>query len=755
MGKYKISVASTALHLVDAPENPLADIAKAAVLSGTDILSAVFTAATAGNLNTKMSTLFDYAETTYTLALPSGINTQISEPSKPDIAAAIIDDIAYPYNVVVLNDAYKPYRPIYDILDYMVSARGLDVISGTINKWAGLSFSNAQKMFIVDSFISDDDLNIIIEYEYHEFVNTPAYDEFGYPYTAVLFTKTGDYTETIARPQPATATYDGECLVATYLKLDINGAELPGTFAWVYQLNNNTYPQLNMSTRTVDASRYFPVVPIRSNNVDLTGQQGANAAAIKETPLYKTSKELLQIIGTPIDYLGDQINKNPDIASIDNAYVMFGANLQSNRKETLAYLNNYFDYIGSLGVQQYSTYDPSIDPTTVSTTFTEHGLVLHMNFGSVATSYIPGVIDDGLVGNARKTIDITEHYATYAYVPSQGEGSGDTIEVTPFFRTGVLTLDLQISSTTIRRVIVTDLVVTNYINGNNVVITSLYEISIDPDNNNCIIPLEYNIALTVPEVSRANLYADCMLLVITCYQRTKLKWYQQSWFAPVVMIVMVVIMVVSIILWSPEIGLWIDGMIAAATIGVGALLIYLAMTLVPMILYSLAIGYAAKLIMEVVGVKIGVIIAVVLAAVAMMTGQWDAAAELFTQYLMMTPQLALMLSAALIDAADAMVQMGMQTLSDNYIAFTDLLSKANEALASNIELQSLDLSDEIDPYAVLKRGKQFLTLGGETPAAFFHRTLNLVDITYSSVHSVIPNFTTDLLAININKPVGA
>jgi hypothetical protein len=745
--KYQISVASTAMHLISVPKDPLAAIAKTAVLAGTDMLSTIFMASSSGNLNTKMTALMDYAETDYTLALPSGIIPQVTEPSKSDIASAIADAISYPYNIVVMTDAYKAYAPHHDILEYMIESRGLNVIANTINKWDGLSFSNGQQMIITDSFVSSDNLNIIVMYDYYEYVTTTAYDYDGYLYSVVTFTKTGNYTEEVLRPNIVHPGYGDECLIASYLKTDFNSVQIDGVFYWIYRLQDNTYPQLDLRTRTIAAGKYFPVVPIRANNIDLTGQQGTNTEAIKASPLYQTSKTLLNFIGTQIDYLGEQVNSNPNVASIDNAYVMFGADMQSNEKATLEYLNNYFDYLGSLDINSYSTYDPALNVNPANATFTEHGLVLHMSFGPIKTSFIPGVIDDGKVGNARKTMTHADFPAVYA---TEGD---NTYLVSGGGITSTLTLDLQVSTTTIRRVTVVDLVVTNYISGNNLVVTTLYDVDTDSENHSCIIPLEYNIAMTIPVVNRANLYADCCLLIVTCIERVKLKWYERSWFSMVIMIVMMVIIVVALIYGQP----WIAKIVAEvglAFMSVEAFLLFVWVTIVPAIIEAIAIGYLAKILIQAVGIELGIVLAVVLAAVAITTGNFEEGMKLLTQYTMMTPQLALTLSMAVINAADIAVQVSMMAITSNYQAFTNLLAKAYESLETNSEIQALSFSNDLDPYAVLNRNNKFLTLGGETAQMFFNRTLNLVDTTYNSVHTVIPNFTANLLAIHANKPIG-
>ncbi len=94
---------------------------------------------------------------------------------------------------------------------------------------------------------------------------------------------------------------------------------------------------------------FLPVIPLRYDNRDLTDD------AHKSTPLYITSKKLLKKVNINIDQMAENIKLNPGIADIDNAYIMFGVELQTKNNESIRYLAEYFHHIAKDSL--YNRYD--------------------------------------------------------------------------------------------------------------------------------------------------------------------------------------------------------------------------------------------------------------------------------------------------------------------------------------------------------------------------------------------------------------
>lgn len=717
----KTYVSSAALHMIKTDENPIVAAAVAAILTESDLIETIISSSS-GSLANKVGAVFSYAENEYALALPSGKTTQLNTPTKETIAAKIADDIVYPLGVIVTEFKYTTYQPYHEVLDYLVSERSFNIQSGNIYKYPGLNFNNGQVMYITNTAVSSDGLGIDMAYAYYGYQETSGYDGEGNPYTVVAWTNISNHTETIPRPDVSNTSYGDNCLMAFYVKLNSLGEMLPEKYVWKYRVYTNAYPALNNITSVTNNDKYFPVVPLRYNNVDLT------AESLNETDLHKTSKRMLRLLDVSFESIGKQLNDSPDVASIDNAYIMFGANLQSNKPATLAYLNHYFDYLGTLGTTRYVTANPNVAfVDSPSLSFTEHGLSLAITFSSITTSYILGKIEKGIIGNARKSISYKTVYSSS--VDSEGNTTQTSRVATE------LILDLQITASVLRRVIVTDLVMSNHVYPGYPVVTTLVDVKDDPEENNFIIPLEYSISLWLPYPDRTKLYTDCFLMILNSVERVKLKWYQETWFGALVMVVAFVIIVYT---WQ----LWIGTLV-----GLTASAIVIAV--IKAIIIGLIINMAMKWVVKKFGAKLGIIGGLILAIVALVASRGQAGKELLTQYSIQTAQLAMACSSALIAASNEAITASIQAVTAQYTAFSNLLKEAYEALETNTEVKALDFEAMYNPLAIL-RTKDYYEIPGEYAADFFERTLNLPYNTVYGVHEAIPKFVKNLLTVDNN-----
>jgi len=738
----KTSVSSSALHLIEVPDHPLKTVAMAAILGKDDLVSSVFKYSM-GTLNGRMGSAFNYAEDFYTLALPTGKTSQLNSASNAEVKAAILDETSYPFDIVVAEYKYVTYEPYYEIMEFLITERGLDTVSNAIHAYPGLSFSNGQQINITDWSLSTDALSVNMSYAYYGYTEVEYTDSEGNRYREVAWTNISNHTETVPRPNTTNTVFDDNCLFARYVKLDALGDPLPEMCFWVYHISTKVYPDLDNTIKTITSDKYFPVVPLRYNNVDLTADDKS------DTDLYKTSKRLLKILDISFTDLGAKINESPDIASIDHAYVIFGADLQSNKPATLAYLNYYFDYIGTLNTTVYESSDPYYywdDLPTPNSTFTEHGLSLTLAFDSITTRTIPGKIDDGKVGNARKTI--TSVYIPPVIISTNTEGGTD---YGPEGYDHYLTLDLQITKTTIRQVVIKNLTATNYVYGSYSVVTTLDLIQNDSGNDNLIIPLEYNMTLILPNAQRTALYADCLLLVVNAVERRKLKWYEESWFQ---FIVLVIIIVISVISFQYYLTAAYDTAYAAAIAG-GATIAEATAIATTAVLYAAAmavvisviVSVAMRIIVKNYGAKLGIIGAVILTIIAMVASQGKYGYQILAQYTLSYSQLALQCAMALISSVNDVITAAVQTLVEEYEAFSDLLKTAYEALDSNAEMKAIRDFTKIDLFAAVQ-AKDYYSIPNEYPDEFFERTLYFCKNNVYGIHGAIKDFAENLLTID-------
>ena len=79
---------------------------------------------------------------------------------------------------------------------------------------------------------------------------------------------------------------------------------------------------------------------------------------------------------------------------------------------------------------------------------------------------------------------------------------------------------------------------TNIVNNKGRIESTLKEVVQDKDNNNFIVPLNsYIFDHTLSVTKRINLMYDCIQIIINSYEKTKLKWYQTSFFQFVMLVI--------------------------------------------------------------------------------------------------------------------------------------------------------------------------------------------------------------------------
>jgi hypothetical protein len=252
-----------------------------------------------------------------------------------------------------------------------------------------------------------------------------------------------------------------------------------------------------------------------------------------------------------------------------------------------------------------------------------------------------------------------------------------------------------------------------------------------------IIPIEYEISLLLPITSRHDLYLDCTLLVVNSIVKQKLKWYEETWFAAAITFIGFVIAVWTGQAWVAELALYV----AETT----ALLI----TILVMISISVVLKLTASWLIREFGLKVGGVLATILAVAAIVLGQGKAGIEILTKYTIYYAQLALQAAQAIISSANEFIHKGTQKIVEEYSEFSKLLVDAYDAIDTNIEIQAIDNRAEFDPLA-FTRPKRYYSIPNETPAEFFNRTIDLPNNTFYGIHDAVPNFVSNLLAIDKN-----
>lgn len=729
--KTKIYVSSAAMHLMDAGKDPLVDAIMSAILENENIVDKLMDTI----LNSSaifMKQAYRYARDDYTLGLPSGKAVSFFEVDEETVAPIIQTDLGLDDPVLVDYAFSTPGSVSLSILPELTRLRGYNITTGQIvtpppgwdivGALNVISYDTDEHRVIIKYTEESADLTqVTVTYELQVWTSLTVLDEVISKWITI-----DEYDEvfTIELPITGGALY----VVARYQELNDQGIVTSPYLFWFYDTSLGLYDELSGDAQDYPEDTYLPVVPIRYNNVDLADDDHL------ETPLYITSEKLLKKLKINIQTLRNRLNENPDIGEIDHAYVMWGINLQTDFSPSLWYLGQYFDHlldlsnitkagfdasngsssnnyeIGTIPISSTSTtlFDAVGDVIAFATTsnlvgFTEHGLNISLAYDYITSTTSIGSI--GRPGTATKEIDAS----------------------------GNLRIKMQINKYTIQEIYVVGLVHRNLIYKNKAVATTPAMVAADEDENNLVIPIQYQVADGMTLWQRSLMYNDATLMIINSWVKVKIKWYQRGFFKVILILITIVIAV-----FTQQ--YWLVPLVAAMGAGGIALLLYV----MKMVLIYLAVNLLAKYIVKTWGAKLGillVLIGVVLTIIAPASG-----GTFLADFLIVTSQTLMQMSTALISAANEWIVDEANNTANDYKDFAENLKDRYSELQLLTE-DTLGNRMDIDPLMFTRT--QFIPVF-ESPDDMINRCLNLPSNTYAIASTACEHLVDRALTLKRN-----
>ena len=350
---------------------------------------------------------------------------------------------------------------------------------------------------------------------------------------------------------------------------------------WRYEEDLGIYPDLDIPADEEQlTSRYYPIVPLRQDSVDLTD------VATRNEGEYKSSKQCLKYLGIDIDELVSGVNESPDIDDVDHAYVMLGVDLASNVTESKEYLFNFFNRQRASTTHTKSDYEywlkwEQAGPSPITTL-----KIQDANFNvEISWAYIENTPITGSIGEVGTvTVEQTE-------VPNP-----DGYEYTTPIQ--YLHIRKQVTTNTYFEIEIAGLLHKNYIYGANAVVTDAKD-AFDEENElqNFIIPLDAYLSRDLGTIKAHDLIYDAVRIVFNTRIRTKLKWYQTTAFKIIITIIAIVYAV-----WTGDYG---DAMTLIGMLEVAAI------TIVKMIISNLLMGAITQMLTDVIGEELALLVAIV------------------------------------------------------------------------------------------------------------------------------------------------
>ncbi len=684
-----VGVYSTSSALMAQSENPKAEIVMHSIMSNKNLVD-TFISSTLGGMGLKARSLYNYARDSYTLGVPEIVTINgegTFTPVLSSIVSGIIgQDVIY---AVIVN-----LTPLRAITPWLIANRGykpeenrIAIPPFIIPDW------DADVIYITSAVLEGGLIRVGYKYSMGEdYEHNPL---FGYTHEHV--------------PVPGGMAIGEDYCIAKYM----SGTQ---EAYWYYRISSGAIPELTNNAGEYGISTYMPVVPLRKDNIDKTGPDN------EATDLYQTSKRMLGKMKIDIDLLGSLLNDNPNIADIDNAYIMFGISALSETPEGIKYLAEYFEMLGEMAEYNEEAAPEEVEKFNIFATnnitgtgnpplgFEEDGFSITIAFNYVEVEEYPGILAAPMVETEAitETVDITVT-----------DESGP-IDYNVYDKSRISYL-IPVGGNTIRKVTVVGLMhkTSNIYDGEDYKITA-YQIIDDPETYRIVVPIYYSIAHEMTIMERNNLFVEAPQIVITSYEVQSLAWYEQRWFVAVVIVIVAIISAFSFSYWLNGLSVaWA----AAVTAGVTAGLLSVAWYLLKSVIIAFVVSEVANWAMEEYGDENMLIAAAILIIAAMFAKYYSGttAGSLLT----MTSQYCLAASSAILSARASFLEDEISAVTDEMDALESTYEDLYEDLAAQME--ELTSTSLIDPLLLPSLQKP-MNITTEDPEGFFNRTIHTGNI---------------------------
>lgn len=488
---------------------------------------------------------------------------------------------------------------------------------------------------------------------------------------------------------------------------------------WLYRSGAGDFPGLDAvyATEHSGSGTYLPWAYFRFDKTSTVKNKNTNE--------YKTSKKLVNYLGMDYDSIGIAIDENPDIADVEQAIMMMAVPASSVDPMDVRYLFDFFDSMyqrtgGELAGPSWRLDNTrtllgglmdSLKNELKAIVIQDKKFKLTLNWRRIVKAKRPGRF--GPKGS---------HEGGYGVNIEQVDGftiNGEPVELKSDVNYHVYRR--QITDSMYEEIRVEGLVSKYYIYGDH------YETA-DENEDILLIPLDRAICDTYSIPDREILYARSMHYVFNSRVVTKIKWYQRGAFK-----VLMVIVAVVIAIWFPPAG---AGSLAAAlgvTTAVGIAMVSIALSMI----ISFVAGLALKLFVKLVGGKLALILAVIIAiyagAKAFNAGSIQGAP--FAQEL-------LQLSTGLTNAAGNKFMEDIRDLQYDYEQFMDIIETEQEKLDK--AKMELTYNNYLSPEIIF----------GEKPEDYYNRTVHSGNIGTLAIDAVSSYVDIALTLPKLQQSVG-
>jgi hypothetical protein len=431
-------------------------------------------------------------------------------------------------------------------------------------------------------------------------------------------------------------------------KFDWYGTDQVTVYRWYYDTTTGVHAGLNPDPRTVDISPFLPIIPIRSDQKDLSNP------AHYDPEEYKQVSHMCRQMGLKFDNLADSVhgrNKgeegwdeendpywvNPQVDEVDDANLLFAIHLHEDVDVVRQYVHEFCKYMFETSVyterdfKQYLDEDAGLfhfSPPMNSVKFQDARYDMEVVYGYVTQELVNGKINpEAKIGDVELSF-------------TQGQDLKLAFNTRSSVVTDSIISKRQITPGVYEILTVHSVWHMNYFLDEHGFKTRIMDyINAAEDKKKStesfLLPIHINRARNLGLIRSNELYYYSIKMVMNTKVVTKLAWYEQGWFQGVIAIVAVIITIYS----AGTMGALVT---SALGIGAGVFVTYLLGAIANFIL-----GALVNLVADVLGAEV----AIILQIVAMAFIQSKAAAAELTKTLSAEGLTAAMRQAA-IDATE-------------------------------------------------------------------------------------------------------
>jgi len=568
--KTIITASSQHISLLDEADNLDKKAVLAAVLSRTPIAEGIIKAKMYG-MYSMAERYYNYGKNQYTNGLPEGTGNHsiVTNTRILPVLVSVFPEYTGINIIQAVQDIADPALIVRDIL--IAKYRYNFTTDIASNPPAGMT---SPVLVVGTSFAEGDNINI------------------------TFLGQNSQETVTVTEPVP---NYDS---VKSYLYVTFTHSGDSEGITWTYELGTGVHPTLELNSPIDMNSAYYPIVPIRDDNVDMTHE------SLKSTDLYKTSKFILSKLNMDMLDLGNTINSNENVDNID--FVTFGVkvDIRDDAPVVTEYLSRYFYSLYQANIHTKEAFNAwLVEPTGLSPPHT----TIVIQDGSSRTSLNFNYIDSvDTIGDLEAPTVVFNILPREVLIQKVGLSLRE-------YELSTVTYTYQPSPNVIRTVVVHGLMTVDYVYNDATIDINLADSA--EETSKLMIPIHRDTVRTMNLGERNKLFHSAMYLTIITYDKRKEKWYETSVFRFVITIIGIILIIVSYGAVTPYV---------AAALGVSyavAVLIVFALQM----LIAAAIKYAVAAIIEIFGLEsAGWILAVLVIVYIYVTEDFKGGMEIFS-----------------------------------------------------------------------------------------------------------------------------